>query len=128
MKRERREREMVGLADMSSVSKENIEVMEALIGNFTLYDDVNKVYDILKGHRKLSLLCEEKQENAKNFIRQLTKQVEELEEKKKNLKDQNEEEMRKENEKLKKEVSGALLFRSFRSKRRRRINSLSSNI
>ena len=113
---------------MSSVSKENIEVMEALIGNFTLYDDVNKVYDILKGHRKLSLLCEEKQENAKNFIRQLTKQVEELEEKKKNLKDQNEEEMRKENEKLKKEVSGALLFRSFRSKRRRRINSLSSNI
>ncbi len=40
---------MVGLADMSSVSRENIEVMDALIGNFTLYDDVNKVYDIMQG-------------------------------------------------------------------------------
>ena len=49
---------MVGFADFSSVSRENLEVMDALIGNFTLYDDVNKVYDILKGHRKLSLLCQ----------------------------------------------------------------------
>ena len=66
---------MVGLADMSSVSRENIEVMDALIGNFTLYDDVNKVYDILKGHRKLSLLCEEKRAGAKESVKQLQKQV-----------------------------------------------------
>jgi kinetochore protein Spc24 len=96
---------MVGMADMSSVSKENIEVMDALIGNFALYDDVNKVYDILKGHRKLSLLCEERQTAAKTAIKQLQKKVTDLEERKNELVSQNEEEMRQENEKLKEELS-----------------------
>lgn len=95
---------MVGLADMSSVSRENIEVMDALIGNFTLYDDVNKVYDILKGHRKLSLLCEEKRAGAKESVKQLQKQVETLQSEKDDLTAQNEKEMRQENDKLKKQV------------------------
>ena len=96
---------MVGLADnMSSVSKENIEVMDALIGNFTLYDDVNKVYDILKGHRKLSVLCEEKKESAKQSIKHLQKQLDELGSKKQSLIAQNEEEKRQENEQLKEEL------------------------
>merc|ERR1711934_504512 len=86
-----KEERMVGLADMSSVSRENIEVMDALIGNFTLYDDVNKVYDILKGHRKLTLLCEEKNLGAKATIKQLQKQVDSLKEEKHELKAQNEE-------------------------------------
>lgn len=98
---------MVGLADMSSVSRENIEVMDALIGNFTLYDDVNKVYDILKGHRKLTLLCEEKNLGAKATIKQLQKQVDSLKEEKHELKAQNEEEKKRENEKLKVELSRA---------------------
>mmetsp|Transcript_293 Transcript_293/g.722 ORF Transcript_293/g.722 Transcript_293/m.722 type:complete len:351 (-) Transcript_293:1837-2889(-) len=98
---------MVGLADMSSVSRENIEVMDALIGNFTLYDDVNKVYDILKGHRKLSMLCEEKDASAKESIKQLQKQVEGLEREREDLVAQNEEEKRHENDKLKRQLAKA---------------------
>ena len=82
--------------------------MDALIGNFALYDDVNKVYDILKGHRKLTLLCEEKQNAAKTAIKQLQKKVSDLQERKEELVSQNEQEMREENDRLKEEVSVAV--------------------
>jgi len=70
---------MVGFSDLTSVSKENIEVMDALVGNFTLFDDVNKVYEIHKGYRKLAHLCKEKEEDIKEAVRQLASSVQTLE-------------------------------------------------
>ena len=60
---------------MSSVSKENVEVIDALVSNFALYDDVNKVYDIGKTYRKLDQVAKDKEEQIKQDIRELSKKV-----------------------------------------------------
>jgi len=64
---------------MSSVSKENVEVIDALVSNFALYDDVNKVYDIGKTYRKLDQVAKDKEEQIKQDIRELSKKVQVLE-------------------------------------------------